>query len=284
MLSMEEMMKMRLIDLLKALSLRSLLITIVLVSFTHSNSFMVKASGPDVSSLWFASIVESPLTVQKEGCIIEVIPSKYQKRYVQWKTEYLSTEIGRQQWQMYAEKTGFTLYITVSKELRHGAEATRYEWDADGRLVSATILLGTKIDSGVPSTSNYPVTCSLAPSNLPVGVMGKMLAAAKLAHEFGHVNYTATQDAELYKLQNRLIPEYNRIFKLNGFNIDDARLLQLALTMRGTPSEISQEREYQAEANVVNYLQEKFSGRGRYKEMPQPIREAIDSYYQSSFR
>jgi YD repeat-containing protein len=170
----------------------------------------------------------------------------------------------------------------VSKSLNHSAEAGRYEWDENGRLVSATISLGTKIDSGYPSTSNYPVTCSLAPSNLPGNVKGAILAAIKLAHEFGHVNHTAIQDIALYQLQNELIPEYNRIFKLNGFHIDDPKLIELARLMRGTPPEISQEREYQAEANVIDYLQERFSRNREHREMPQPIRQAIESFYGAS--
>src|SRR2546422_9661118 len=31
----------------------------------------------------------------------EVIDSKYQKRYQEWKDEFLSTEIGRAQWELY---------------------------------------------------------------------------------------------------------------------------------------------------------------------------------------
>jgi hypothetical protein len=55
-------------------------------------------------------------------------------------------------------------------------------------------------------------------------------------------------------------------------------------SLKGTPSEISREREYQAEANVVAYLKERFSRAGEYRAMPHPIREAIDSYSQGSLR
>jgi hypothetical protein len=212
--------------------------------------------------------------------VIEIVPPKYRDRYARWKAEYLSTEAGRTQWQAYVRQTDFKLFIVVSKELGRSADAGDYVWDASGRLVAATIRLGPKINSGYPTTSNYPVMCSLAPTNLPPGAKGEILAAAKIAHEFGHVNYTATQDAALYRLQNELIPEYNRIFKLTHFNFEDARLLELARLMQGTPPEISQAREYQAEANVASYLEERFSGKGEFKTMPQPIREAIDSYHQ----
>lgn len=220
----------------------------------------------------------------RSGGVVEVVPERYRKRYSKWKAEYLSTEAGLRQWAAYTGRTDFTLFVVVSKELGHSAEAGRYVWDGRGRLVGATILLGPQIESGYPSTPNYPVMCSLAPSNLPSGARGEILAAAKLAHEFGHVNYTATQDAALYRLQNGLIPEYNRIFKANGFNVEDGRLAELARVMKGTPSEISREREYQAEANVVAYLKERFSRAGMCGAMPQPIREAIDSYSQGSLR
>ena len=218
-------------------------------------------------------------TEQSGGGVIEIVPPQYRDRYLRWKAEYLSTEAGRMQWQAYAGLSNFKLFIVVAKELGRSAEAGEYVWDEGGRLVAATILLGPKINSGYPTTSNYPVMCSLAPSNLPRAAKGEILAAAKLAHEFGHVNYTATQDAALYQLQNELIPEYNRIFKLTHFNFADARLVELARLMKGTPPEISQAREYQAEANVASYLKEKFSGKGEYT-MPQPVREAIESYYQ----
>lgn len=226
----------------------------------------------------------APTTGEADGSVVEIVPPQYRKAYLKWKAEYLSTEVGRKQWQAYVQLTNFRLFIMVSKELEHSAEAGGYIWDASGKLVAATILLGPKINSGYPSTSNYPVMCSLAPSNLPRDVKGEILAAAKLAHEFGHVNYTATQDAALYRLQNELIPEYNRIFKLTHFNFADARLVELARLMRGTPPEISQAREYQAEASVASYLKERFSGKGEYKMMPQPIREAIESYYQGFFK
>jgi hypothetical protein len=221
---------------------------------------------------------------RSDGGVVEVVPERYRKRYLRWKAEYLSTEAGLRQWEAYTGRADFKLFVVVSKELGHSAEAGKYVWDERGRLAGATILLGPQIDSGYPSTPNYPVMCSLAPSNLPRGAKGEILAAAKLAHEFGHVNYTATQDAALYRLQNELVPEYNRIFKMNGFDVEDERLTGLARTMKGTPSEISQEREYQAEANVVAYLKERFSGDGEYGAMPQPMREAIESYYQGFFR
>jgi hypothetical protein len=258
---------------------RSVLAGLVLLALSHSAfaAARVHTHARHQISLKYDHALTSG---QIDGSVVELVPPQYRKRYLNWKAEYLSTEAGRKQWQAYVQLSNFTLFIVMSKELEHSAEAGDYIWDAAGRLVAATILLGPKINSGYPSTSNYPIMCSLAPSNLPHDVKGELLAAAKLAHEFGHVNYTATQDAALYRLQNELIPEYNRIFKLTHFHFEDARLVELSRLMKGTPPEISQAREYQAEANVASYLKERFSGKGEYKIMPQPIKEAIESYYQ----
>jgi hypothetical protein len=240
------------------------------------------AAHPGGSGRTFAAPGGGTVAVSPEGGVVEVVPERYRKRYLRWKAEYLSTEAGRRQWEAYTRRADFMLFIVVSKGLGRSAEAGRYVWDDSGSLVGATILLGPQIETGYPSKPDYPVMCTLSPGNLPGDARGEILAAAKLAHEFGHVNYTATQDAGLFRLQDELIPEYNRIFKANGFNADDERLAELSRRMKGTPSEISREREYQAEANVVAYLKERFSGDGEYGAMPQAIREAIESYYQGS--
>jgi hypothetical protein len=89
----------------------------------------------------------------------------------------------------------------------------------------------------------------------------EMLAAAKIAHEFGHVNHTASTEAALYERQNRLMPIYNTIFMENGHNTQDVQLLDLARQIGGTPVEISAERERRAEANVISYLRERIFAR-----------------------
>src|SRR6266536_3081808 len=120
--------------------------------------------------------------------VIENIPAKYHKRYLKWRNDYLSTEAGRSQWNRYALDPNFTLTVTVSKELAEGAVVDTFQWDENGRLTAATMRLGNKLDSGYPSSFNYPITCSLAPGNLPPEVKGTILAATKIAHEFGHLD------------------------------------------------------------------------------------------------
>jgi hypothetical protein len=210
--------------------------------------------------------------------IREVIPDRFQKRYERWKLEYLSTKAGRAQWERYARDKSFALTITVSEAKGGGAGTDQYRWDESGRLVAATITLGDQIDEGYPSPVNYPVISSLSHAGPYPGISGSMLAATKMAHEFGHVNRTAQTDAQLFQLQNRLIPAYNRILLSNGINVRDPRLLELSRQMIGTPVKIGQDRELWAEANALAYLRERCPDDGTYRPMFKAIRHAIDEY------
>jgi hypothetical protein len=109
-------------------------------------------------------------------------------------------------------------------------------------------------------------------------VKGTILAATKLAHEFGHLNRAMSMDGTLYELQNHLMIEYNTIFYANGRDTHDPRLLDLAAEMDGTPVTIAQDRELWAETGAILYLQERLRKVHRLK-MPTSIRQAIESYY-----
>jgi hypothetical protein len=45
-------------------------------------------------------------------------------------------------------------------------------------------------------------------------ISGDVLAAAKIAHEFGHVRQAASAGGALYRLQNQLMPAYKKYFSL----------------------------------------------------------------------
>jgi len=193
------------------------------------------------------------------GGVKEEIPEKYLKRYQDWKSEFLATETGRAQWQTYAEHPQFTLIITISHDNRNGGGTSKYKWDDEGRLIAATITLGCRMDEGYPSPVYYPVMNSLAPRPFSPGISGSVLAATKLAHEFGHVNRMASSDGTLYRLQTRLMPIYNSILQSNGHKASDPRLAALAQQMGGTPMEIWADREYWGEANAMLYLRDRMA-------------------------
>lgn len=193
------------------------------------------------------------------GYITEVIPDKYQERYLSWKTEFLSTDTGRRQWETYAQNPRFGLTITVSRENAQGARTGKYKWNDSGELIAATITLGCRIDDGFPNPIYYPVMNSLSPGQTSSVVSGNVLAATKIAHEFGHVNRMLIADGALIQLQTRLIPSYNKILLSNGRNTRDPRLVEMARQMGGTPVEIWEDHEYWGEANAMLYLCDKLT-------------------------
>jgi YD repeat-containing protein len=189
--------------------------------------------------------------------------------------------MGRQDWDMFANNPNFTLTIVVSRDNPEGAGTGKYKWDDSGRLVAATITLGTRINEGYPNPIYYPVMNSLTPRPASYVVSEETLAAAKIAHEFGHLTRTSKTDPALYQLQSQLMPAYNKIFLSNGRNANDPRLVELAKQMGGTPVEIWEDREYWGEANAMIYLRDRFTEENLRCPLFSRIRHSVDLYAKS---
>jgi hypothetical protein len=233
------------------------------------------------SVLDHSSPSRSGILPQGAACgIKEVIPSKYKRRYKGWKDEFLATETGRQQWESYQQNEQFMLTITISGDDRYGAATGKYSWDESGKLIAATIVLGSRINEGYPNPIYYPVMNALAPHPASSTLFFKndILAAAKLAHEFGHVKQVASTSSALYRLQNRLIPIYNEILLTNGRNTKDQRLIDLARRMGGTPVEIWEDREYWGEANAMLYLRQRITDKSEHRAIFDRIYRSIGLY------
>jgi hypothetical protein len=212
------------------------------------------------------------------GGIKEEIPSKYTARYGQWKTEFLSTEAGRNQWAFYQSNPHFTLTIAISRENSEGATTGKYKWSDAGELIAATITLGARLDEGYPNPIYFPVMNSLVPTESSNRIDGNTLAATKIAHEFGHVNRTNKVDSAVYQLQGQLIPQYNKIFLTNGRNENDPRLVEMAQKIGGTPVQIWEDREYWGEANAMVYLRDRFTEESMRCPLFSKIRHSVDLY------
>lgn len=192
-----------------------------------------------------------------DGGIREQIPEKYRARYEKWKNDLLSTEFGRAQWNAYAENKNFVLKIKISGDEKQNAGTSDYEWDEQGNLIGATITLGSKIDRGFPNPIYFPVVNSLSLRKPTYKIGETILAAAKFAHEFGHIQQTAKIGGATFRQQNRLIDEYNEIFRAGGYGLENERLLDVQKTLGGTPVEIWENREYWGETNAMRYLVER---------------------------
>ena len=251
---------------------RKSILSVILVSFcclVNAPLFRVEASGPDRAGF------EPPL--QREG-LVENVPEKYRGRYLAWKNDLLSTETGRGQWEAYASNPRFTLTVIVSDDDRHGAGTGSYRWNDAGELVGATITLGSRINEGYPNPIYYPVMYSLSPLSESFPVEGNVLAAAKIAHELGHVKQAASTGGELYRLQNQLMPVYNQTLLSNGRDTRDTRLTELAQRMGGTPVQIWENREYWGEVSAMLFLRERFKNEEQQRALFARVRRTVELY------
>ena len=212
------------------------------------------------------------------GSVREVIPPKYQRRYEEWKAEFLSTDIGKAQWEMYASHPRLVLTITIGGKNAEGAGTGGYKWNDKGELIAATIMLGERLDSGYPSAVYYPVMNALEPFESKQLIGGSVLAATKIAHEFGHVMKISSTSQELYQLQVKLVPTYNKIFLSNGYNVNDPRLVEIADKIGGNPVQIWEDREYWGEANAMLYLKDRVEKEKFHCRLFSKIKRAVDEY------
>ncbi len=228
----------------------------------------------DTSAVKSMTIIKTPT----DGGIREDIPAKYREKYAAWKNEFLSTDLGRQQWETYGSNKHFILTITISSKHSQGAGTDKYLWDENGALVGATITLGRDLNDGYPDPIYYPVMNSLSSDMTSYSINGRILAAAKISHEFGHINQTAEGNKNLLLLQNRLMPVYTEIFLNNGRDMKDKKLVDLAKQMGGTPVEIWESREYWSEVNAMRFLQERIGKEDFYCYVFNKIKLNIETY------
>jgi len=256
------------------------LLSLNAIGFTAEKGLTFReTSMPSLVAEYHGSATETYVAPSSdEGGIKEIVPAKYATRYLAWKKDFLTTQAGKDQWAIYENNPNFTLTITVSRENAEGAATGKYRWDASGKLVAATITLGSRLDNGYPNPIYFPVMNSLVTTESDLPVSGSTLAATKLAHEFGHVLRTAQVDARLYQLQGLLIPQYNKIFLANGRQDGDPKLVDLARQMGGTPVTIWEDREYWGETNAMLYLRDRITENEMRCSLFSRIRHSVDLY------
>ena len=242
-----------------------------------ARNITLKSDTPDLT----IHIVKTPT----DGGIREEIPSKYRERFDKWKSELLETEFGREQWNKYANNQSFILRVVVSGSQK-GAGTDQYQWNDEGKLVGATITLSAALEDGSPPPIYYPVLNSLSTDATIHSISRPIVAATRLSHELGHVNQTSEANMNVIQTQNKLILQYNSIFVENGLNSRDARLLDLAGQMNGTPVQIWESREYWSEVSAMLFLSQRISKESFYCVVFKKIRRNIATYakaYQDRF-
>jgi hypothetical protein len=225
-----------------------------------------------------AKTATSASAATSTGGLREVIEPRFRARYQAWKKEFLSTDIGKAQWDMYTNHPYLLLTITVSASNPNGAGSGKYKWNDRGELIEATISLGRELDQGYPSSVYYPVMNALEPFEQKQLISGTVLAATKIAHEFGHVMKISSTPQALYTLQLQLVPEYNKIFLSNGYNVNDPRLVEIARQIGGNPVELWEDREYWGEANAMLFLRDRVSKEKFHCRLFNKIKRAVEEY------
>ncbi len=96
------------------------------ISFLFNRSFHFETNqfieNEHFNSDKYGIIKSNLIKTPTDGGIKELIPKKYQERYDRWKTEFLSTDLGRNQWEKYANNKNFILTIKVSSDKKKGAK------------------------------------------------------------------------------------------------------------------------------------------------------------------
>lgn len=261
-----------------SLSLLSSLLLCLSPSTAGATSRHEPHHGEDFVARHAAAARRHAANKNKAAGIREVVPDKFRARYQVWKKEFLSTATGRAQWESFEKGSGLTLTIVVTRDNAKGAGTGQYKWDGEGRLAEATIVLGSSLHEGYPNPIYYPVMNSLTARETEPAAAGHTLAAAKIAHEFGHLARTVQSDPALYELQNNLMPLYNQILLSNGRDTRDPRLVELAGRMGGTPVEIWEDREYWGETNAMLFLRDRFADDALGCAVFARIRQSVDLY------
>ena len=210
----------------------------------------------------------------------EQIPEQYRERYGRWKATLLSAATGRRLWSKYACDPAFRLTVVVSQIRDQGAEIARdsYRW-AGGELVAATIILGHRLDRGYPNQFYYPVLDSLRYRRPAWNFQAdNILAAAKMAHEFGHIEQEASSHGSAYQTQTELSQVYTSHFMSNGYDTDDPVLEELVSRIGATPEEVHTQREHRAEAFALHFLLDKL-GAGSRRKLLSRVRKSLATRY-----
>jgi RHS repeat-associated protein len=205
------------------------------------------------------------------------------KDYQKWKTALLATKAGQAQWDKYANDHSINITITMGENTggKYGAETTS-TFDSNGKLIGASIVLGTKFAEKAAAAGDYPIGSKLT-SDDPNGgysVSREARAVFFLSHEFGHVEDAQKVGGAVWGRENALLTENLAGFKKQGqawFNSSDYQKL---LTQCGCKNlnEIHGQRELRAEGYAIPTMKDYYAKHAGHGSMPKRVKQAIQNY------
>ncbi len=199
------------------------------------------------------------------------LSAEHADEYERNKRAFLATEKGAALWKKYEEDPNFTLTIAVrsSGTLKprndESAVVGDYEFDANGNMTAATMVLGSNLEGGsAPASSTYPIQ-----SAIPVEE-GLAKAVGKIAHEFGHLEDLRSQGAT-FQQQYKLAQEQTALSK--QMSLDDYMAHPRVKEIDKILGPISEQREIRAERTVIPVIRQHYG-----KRMPGRLKKAIKEY------
>jgi TonB family protein len=155
---------------------------------------------------------------------------------------------------------------------RRGAQTRDFVFDATGKLISATIVLGPEFGKDAPrNKTDYPVLVSLAPD---YEISREVRAVAALAHEFGHIHHIRRIGGKVFQRQNELLDENEAgFFKYGTEWFQQSYYREIVTKLGCLPSNVGHQREIEAEAFVIPVIVDYFAGKP-----PLVVRQAIQNY------
>jgi hypothetical protein len=214
------------------------------------------------------------------GSIIEDIDQKYKKDFEKWKKSFLAIKSGQALWDRYDSDPKFRLRFTVSGNSggNKGAETDGWVFDSSGKLIGATITLGSELGTGVPNPLIYPILGHLVSGHIlgfdKVPYSRESMIIGIIAHEFGHVDNARAAGSNFQRLITitDAIQQRYKVVGSKGMK-NDPQLVRLVAQLEDLNVHTDEESEFLAESSAARVLSDYFG-----KDMPFPLRRAIQRY------
>jgi RHS repeat-associated protein len=134
-------------------------------------------------------VLNNPLVHRDlDGHIIDETGLDKNKKYQQWKKNYLSHEGAQKQWNALNDNKNLTVHMSWDSK-GSSSVTSGYQWDKAGNLTSVNVSLAGKTGD----TSNTMNASSGYIHGSTMNNDGAMRQAYVFAHEFAHVEYADTQ-------------------------------------------------------------------------------------------
>jgi len=250
--------------------------------FTSTDPILMepkRATDPQKINLYIYVRNNPLILIDPTGQIIDDSSLDDNEDYQKWKSAFLATKKGRELWDKYNNDQKFMLVININPKAENGALTHDRKFE-NGKLVGATISLGNDIGdrnaASLRDENQYPLQRALGKEQVDTNV----LAAALIAHEFGHVEDAANRPGlwQAWEEFNAFREQHTKALGMMA-GLSNPEVLEREksfLNMTGAKdlSELSIETDGRAERTAIPVIEQSFARNGR--KVPKGVQKAID--------